>query len=132
VPEVKVARIPYITCQWIPEEKTQVIKCRRCKVLTEVKCCKIPYTVCKMVPQECVKQVPCKICKMEAYCETYKVCCKVPVCVPVCEPCCPPPCCPPPCCPCPTSFKTTMHSWAARLCRKHQEEKVEAPCCDVK
>ena len=44
---------------------------------------------CRIERQECVKMVPHTTCKMEAYCVTYKVCRKVPVCVPVCEPQCP-------------------------------------------
>jgi hypothetical protein len=41
-----------------------------------------------MVPREHVKCVPHTTCRMESYCETTKVCRRVPICTPICsDPC---------------------------------------------
>jgi hypothetical protein len=87
VPEEKVCKIPYTTCRMECEKRSCVQKCKKCTIVTEEKVCKIPYTTCRLVPKEICKMVPVTTCKMEPYCETYKVCRRVPVCVPVgCEP----------------------------------------------
>ena len=69
----EVRRVPYTVTRTVPVEEVRMV----------------PTRVTRMVQQECVKMVPHTTCKMEAYCVTYKVCRKVPVCVPVCEPQCP-------------------------------------------
>jgi hypothetical protein len=84
VSEEKVCKIPYTTCRMVCEERTCVQKCQKCTMVTEDKVCKIPYTVCKTVAKEVVRQVPVTTCRMEPYCETYKVCRRVPICAPSC------------------------------------------------
>jgi hypothetical protein len=54
-------------------------------MVCEEKVCREPYTICRMVPREHCKMVPHTTCRLEAYCETQKVCRRVPICVPVCE-----------------------------------------------
>ena len=71
------------------EEKCEVVKCQRCKMVPEEHVCQVPYTTCRFEKQECVKMVPHTTCHLEPYCVTYKVCRKVPVCVPMCAPECP-------------------------------------------
>jgi hypothetical protein len=56
----------------------------------EEKVCRVPYTTCRMVAKEHVKCVPHVTCKMEPYCETQKICRRIPICVPVCGDPCPP------------------------------------------
>jgi hypothetical protein len=96
--------VPYTTCKLIPEEKCEVIKCRRCRLVTEQRTCQVPYLTCRLIPEEKVCQVPHVTCTMEPYCTTRKVYRQVPVCVPV---------CPPPCgC---TSRRMSSTEWYARL-----------------
>jgi hypothetical protein len=128
VPEQRTCKIPYTVCKMVPEERCEVVKCRRCHYVTEERCCKVPYTVCRLVTHECVRHVPCTTCTLEPYCVTYKVCRCVPVCVPVCEPVCEP-ACPPPCPAGPCSAQPHLHHWLARTAHRG-EDAATAPCCD--
>jgi hypothetical protein len=90
IPEVKTCCIPYTVCKMIKEDRCQVIKCQRCRMVPEVKTCMVPYVTCRKVPVECVKMVPVTTCHMEPYIVMQKICRRIPMCVPV--PACPPPC----------------------------------------
>src|SRR5260370_32208564 len=94
----------------VPEDKGQVIRCRRCKLVPEEHCCEVPYTTCRLVAEEKCYQVPRTTCHLEPYCVKVQTCRQVPVCVPICEPVCPPPCPPGPC-----SMKLSNSEWFARV-----------------
>jgi hypothetical protein len=69
----------------VPEMRCEVVKCRRCRMVTEERSCCIPYVTCRLESQECIRQVPTTVCTLEPYCVTYKVCRRVPICVPLCN-----------------------------------------------
>jgi hypothetical protein len=53
--------------------------------VTEERVCRVPYTTCRLETEQCMRMVPQTLCHLEPYCETYRVCRRVPICVPVCE-----------------------------------------------
>jgi hypothetical protein len=72
----------------VPEERTRIIECKKCRMETTECVKQVPYTTCRMVTREHVKCVPHTTCKLESYCEVQKICRRVPVCVPICnDPC---------------------------------------------
>ena len=42
----------------MPEERCEVVKCRRCKMVQEDRCCEVPYTTCRQVAEEQVHDGP--------------------------------------------------------------------------
>ena len=83
VPEERVQCVPYLTCRMVTEERCEVIRRPRVRMVTEERVCYVPFTTCRMERQQRVQMIPCTVCTLEPYCETCKVCRRVPVCVPV-------------------------------------------------